>query len=227
MDVSAMRTLFRTITGIQLTSAMSDAKITEALDRAHTTIGLAAEWSFHQLNDQAETSTSGNEVLAVAGVYRFDTVQHDGGPFLHQITPAQYDMWPTSRKASAKPYAWSNRVGAEIRLHPTPDAAYDLLINGWSEPGTLSLDGDTPDWTDADLHPAVPFEAAAATLELEGDDADRIAWVRGQADQWFELMFRRYNPELASITPARRAAIATGEGVPPIRNTVNAGGAEQ
>lgn len=222
-----MRSLFREITGIRLTSAMSDAEITTALDRAHTTIGLAAEWSFHQINDQSATSTTGVAALSVPGVYRFDTVQHDGGAFLQQIAPQQYDMWPSSRKASAKPWAWSNRVGQAIRLHPTPDAAYSLVVNGWSEPGTLSLATDEPDWPDADLHPAVVYEAAAAELEQEGDDPDRVAWIRGQADQWFELMFRRYNPELASLTPARRAAIVSGEGPTPIRNSTNVGGQSQ
>ncbi len=223
-----MRTLFRDITGIRLASALSDAKITELLDRAHTTIGLAAEWSFHELQDQPAVTVASTPTVSVSGVYRFDTVQHQGGAFLAQITARQYDMWPSSRKAEGKPYAWSVRGGQQLRLHPTPDAVYNLVVNGWSEPGTLSADTDTPDWPDADLHPAVPFEAASQWLEIEGDDQDRVVWIRAQAEVWFRLMFRRYNPELASLSPSRMAQIVNNEGMPPIRTPMmSMGGGEQ
>lgn len=228
MDLDALRDLFREVTGIRLTSSMSDAVVNGYLARAHTTIGLAAEWEFHQLDDQAAVTAAGVATVSVPGVYRFETVQHDGGAVLQHIPPSRYDLWPSSRKAQGKPYAWSVRQGTVLRLHPTPDAVYNLLINGWSEPTLLSLGTDEPDWPDADLHPAVAWEAAAVALEIEGDDPDRVVWMRGQADQWFELMFRRYNPELSSIVPARLAALRNGSGAPPIRNdTMASAGGEQ
>lgn len=119
---------------------------------------------------------------------------------LRIMSDDRLDMANDGTPPQGEPYAYS-RYGDQLRLYPTPQQGYTVLIDGLTKGATLNSDTDSNIWTDASK--GERYIRALAKRQLYTDvirDTDK-ALVQDQLAQ-------RYREELFEQTHSR---IATNE----------------
>ncbi len=125
------------------------------------------------------------------------TLAGDGSGTINYLTGAYSVTFTSAPAASAVIYAKyqgyaSNRpqgvlfFNNEFTLRPVPDQAYQILMQGYIKPTTLSADGDTPlqeEWG--------PLIAYGAAVEIFSDRGDT-----GNVDRYFPMLKRFENVAL-------------------------------
>ncbi len=125
------------------------------------------------------------------------TLTGDGSGTINYLTGAYSVTFTSAPAASAVIYAKyqgyaSNRpqgvlfFNNEFTLRPVPDQAYQILMQGYIKPTTLSADGDTPlqeEWG--------PLIAYGASVEIFSDRGDT-----GNVDRYFPMLKRFENVAL-------------------------------
>jgi hypothetical protein len=226
VTVVELRELLRDLTGVRLDSVMDDTQARELLSRAHLLICSSAEWEF--LTSEEYESVYPGEYGAeiyLTNITRIRQVVLNDGTFLQHRTQEEISRLPAHRRTPRKPYAWFNIYEHAIQLFPEPDVEYEsVAIWGWTKAFEWTVDTNTPKWSDRTLDPVVAYEAAAQLLEREGDDPDRVNWMRKQAQAYIDAMARTYLPAGSAVSWPPGAVLAGAAGMPLSFNQPDGGG---
>jgi hypothetical protein len=195
VNLSALRSHVRSLTGIQSTALLADADLDIFINEAYLDICRSHAWPF-LLNQATLNLSSGvssytlpagvreNAILSVVVLSNDSnrrqlqprnrvSVDNTRGP-LPTGEPTEYNVWR-----------------GDIEFWPTPELNEIVTIRYYEEPAILVTGTDTPVF-DSIFHTAVAYAAAVKVLVREGDDTERRGYYNAQALQLVEAMRKDY-----------------------------------
>lgn len=216
MDLNALRTRVRKLTGVQMESLLTPTELDQIINESYFHISSLADWTFLYA-DATQTVASGTNTVSlpdpVATPHTVAVVAPESEQALLRYRRIEdFDRYPQweAEATDGIPWAWSIRTDSEIEVFPTnDDASLELKFRGWKRVDKLSADGDTPIW-DEEFHPVVSFDAASRVLSEEGDDSGRSERYRIECLSYLKRMGRRYLVWGDNDRPAKIYASAMG-----------------
>lgn len=204
MQLSAIRTEVRNITGVDSTDTVSDATLNDLINKGHNILsdeanlyeGYATANSVsgtaeYQLKDDAggnATSWTRNENGSETGdtnvnnmirVYRAD---YDGSQMsrigINQISDISNDISDINMTTSKGYYYRDDRIG----IFPIPSAAKEIKIYYYHTPTALSNDSDTPA-LDTRYHESLVYYASWKVVERLRD-VNLIPYFKNEWVEW-------------------------------------------
>lgn len=198
MNLTALRSHVRSLTGIQSTDILSDADLTIFINETYQEICRDADWPFNR----AETT-----LTVTAGVAEYNLPAGVGETMIASIAALSDDtmrrqLRPRNRYATddspgplttGYPYEYS-AWGSKIMFFPTPNQTEVFKVRYFSTVADLSNGTDTPVF-DAKYHSIIAYGAAVKALIREGDDTERRSYYQGQYLQGVDQMKGDYLAE--------------------------------
>lgn len=183
MNLSALRSHVRSLTGIQSTDIISNADLNIFINEAYLEICRESDWPFLR-NETTLNLTSGTSNYSLpSGV---------GENAIASIVALADDtnrrqLKPRSRYSTDdSPGPMSNGYPLEyscwkgyITFYPTPQASETLTFRFFLEPTELSADSDVPLF-EAKFHSLIAYGASVRVLIREGDDTERRTYYNAQ-----------------------------------------------
>ena len=182
MNLSALRSHVRSLTGIQSTDILSDADLTVFINETYQEICREADWPFNRAETTLNVTTGVAEYNLPAGV---GEVQIASIASLSNDTNRR-QLRPRNRYATddspgpvstGYPYEYSC-WRRKIMFFPTPDQAEALTIRYFTSVADLASGTDLPVF-DAKFHTIIAYGAAVRVLVREGDDTERRSYYQG------------------------------------------------
>jgi len=182
VNLTALRSHVRSLTGIQSTDILSDADLTIFINETYQDICRDADWPFNR----AETTLN-----VTSGVAEYNLPAGVGEVQIASIASLRNDTYrrqlrPRNRYATddspgpvstGNPYEYSCWRG-KIMFFPTPNEAETLTIRYFTAVTDLSSGSDSPVF-DAKFHTIIAYGAAVKVLVREGDDTERRGYYQG------------------------------------------------
>jgi len=197
LNLSALRSHVRSLTGIQSTDIISDADLTIFINEAYMDILRDADWPFLR-NQTTLTLVSGTGTYALpAGVAEnsIASVAVQSNDTNRRILKprSQYATDDSPGPLSTgNPLEYACWIG-NIQLFPVPEETETILIRYFFDPVDLS-GSDSPIF-DSKFHTVVAYGAAVRVLFREGDDTDRRTFYTQQYRSGLEQMKSDYLSE--------------------------------
>lgn len=194
MNLAALRSRVRKLSGILLTELLSDTELDQVVNESYRHITTLADWSFVEAKQDLSTAVGVSVYTLGPPVATPRSVSYKSGALrglLRLRSSEELDRYPAHESADAAPWAWAVETDQAIRLHPTPDAIYALRVRGIERVNALSADTDLPAFSE-EYHPVIALDTAARVLEEEGDDSGRADRYRAEAVSYLLRMGRRY-----------------------------------
>lgn len=189
MNLEALRSRVRKLSGVQMTTLLSNADLDTIINEAYDTIMDLEDWSFLETTYSFATVAGTATHDLQTPLRHIDTIELDDGTVLQPRTAESLDREDPDPE-QGEPKFYVHRDHDTIELWPTPDDAYTLHVRGWKTWDALAV-GLSPTFDEV-YHPAVAYLAAVAVLEEEGDDSGRSDDYRGKAVDLVSRMRHRY-----------------------------------
>lgn len=223
MDLNALRTRVRKLTGVQMETLLTPAELDQIINEAYLHIASLADWTFTQ--DQVETTIgTGDNTFAFPDPITLPfsaavTSPSDRQGVLRPRRQEDFDRYPQweAEATSGIPWAWAIRDNTTAEVFPAADQSVTLRVRGWVDVSELAADTDEPVFA-SQFHPVVSLDAARRVLTEEGDDSGRSQRYQAEATTFLMQMGRRYLLDDTDAA-ARMYVAAAGQadgGQPPV-----------
>lgn len=209
MDLEALRTRTRTISGIEMESLRSNAEVNDVINDVYLELLDSELWPFLEIA-VTQSTVAGTDTYSFPTVARIRTVtlELDDGPHpLSEVSKRFIDR-NVNGEDTDEPVAYARSGSTSIVLAPTPDAVYDLRVAGYMAPTALSVDTDEPVFEER-FHAIVAYAAAAVLLQEEGQ-TERADQAVARVGSFLDRMRRFY------LESADDAEVVMGRGRAPI-----------
>lgn len=192
MTLTELRARVRRLTGIRMTTLLSDTDIDQVLNEVYAQLLGVTDWPFLYTTGQVATVAGQANVAIPAPLRTVSSVVVVGTDVHERLTQVTVDTIDDAEDTEdGVPTVYAQVSPTTIILHPTPDAAYTVEYRGHEAKPALTA-GDAPVFAD-EFHPAVAYGAAARILAEEGDDSGRIEAYNGEVSIALSTMDQRYS----------------------------------
>ncbi|MGH3442123.1 MAG: hypothetical protein ACRDUY_08790 [Nitriliruptorales bacterium] len=197
MDLTALRTRVRNLSGVQMTTILDNAELDTFLNAAYHEFLRREQWPFLRVTATFSTVASTAEYAVPQAAGSIDIrdvweviVDDDGSVPLRERTEAELDEWYDDDDVDA-PREYARIDHDTLRLRPIPDAVYTVTVKGRRVSPSLVLLTDEPLFR-AEYHEGLAYLAAAKVLRREGDDSGRADVYEAEAAAAYRDMVADY-----------------------------------
>ena len=197
MNLAALRSAVRDLTGFRMSSLVSDARIDDAVNEAYARLCAAESWSWLVSSSTATVSPSAVS-MPLSGCRHVLTVTLDDGNRRLLLDRASRMSPEWLDPAGSTPALYAFVPSGTLQIQPVPDKAYTCTVQYISRPASMAST-DAPVFN-AEYHMALAYAAAASLLVQENDETNRPqAYLAFYADFLDRLRIDDNRSSLAAV----------------------------